>query len=202
VSESLDGGWESSKLFMKTGLALIVVGHINFILGAIVHGSILRHLSQPKHGVATEYFSSNILAAASGILSICCGISAIVLSRNLNRKSLRWTLLVMSVASTLLSTACVLSLIAVIIMTVSNKGHTLLAACNFTTAEVRFAHKCPFDPTRIYDTALTLWIPSAFLAVVESVFTVRCFLFSVSLLNLQVLKKKHPRKRVSLARVQ
>lgn len=53
---------------MTQGLTLIVVGHVNFILGAIVHGSVLRHISKPRGRISTEYTVSNIIAVTSGLL--------------------------------------------------------------------------------------------------------------------------------------
>lgn len=53
---------------MTKGLTLIVVGHVNFILGAIVHGSVLRHISKPSGQISTEYTVSNIIAVSSGLL--------------------------------------------------------------------------------------------------------------------------------------
>lgn len=64
---------------MTKGLTLIVVGHVNFILGAIVHGSVLRHISKPSGKISTEYTVSNIIAVTSGLLVcvimrcfVCC----------------------------------------------------------------------------------------------------------------------------------
>lgn len=53
---------------MKTGLTLILIGHINFILGAIVHGSVLRHISKPSQHISTEYTVANIISVTSGLL--------------------------------------------------------------------------------------------------------------------------------------
>ena len=53
---------------MKKGLTLILVGHINFILGAIVHGNVLRHISQPSEHITTEYTMANIISVTSGLL--------------------------------------------------------------------------------------------------------------------------------------
>lgn len=53
---------------MRAGLTLILVGHINFILGAIVHGSVLRHISNPSDHVTTEYTLGNIISVTSGLL--------------------------------------------------------------------------------------------------------------------------------------
>lgn len=53
---------------MKAGLTLILVGHINFILGAIVHGSVLRHISNPTNHITTEYTLANIISVTSGLL--------------------------------------------------------------------------------------------------------------------------------------
>lgn len=56
------------RRLMKKGLTLILVGHINFILGAIVHGNVLRHISKPNQHITTEYTAANIISVTSGLL--------------------------------------------------------------------------------------------------------------------------------------
>lgn len=56
------------RRLMKKGITLILVGHINFILGAIVHGSVLRHISKPSQHITTEYTVANIISVTSGLL--------------------------------------------------------------------------------------------------------------------------------------
>ena len=56
------------RRLMKKGLTLILVGHINFILGAIVHGNVLRHISKPNQHITTEYTVANIISVTSGLL--------------------------------------------------------------------------------------------------------------------------------------
>ncbi|XP_032901071.1 keratinocyte-associated protein 3-like isoform X2 [Amblyraja radiata] len=80
------------KQLMKIGIALIITGHLNFVLGAIVHGTVLRHLTLPGNGVVAEYSVTTIFAAISGILTICTGIAVIVLSGNMPRTFLDTTL--------------------------------------------------------------------------------------------------------------
>ena len=53
---------------MENGLILILVGHVNFILGAIVHGNVLRHISKPSLHITTEYTMANIISVTSGLL--------------------------------------------------------------------------------------------------------------------------------------
>lgn len=62
-----DGDRGPRKL-MRAGLSLIIIGHINFILGAIVHGSVLRHISKPRARITTEYTTDNIFSVTSGLL--------------------------------------------------------------------------------------------------------------------------------------
>lgn len=76
------------KVLMKQGLALIVIGHLNFIVGAIVHGLVLRHVIKLEDSLSLQYSVTNITAVASAILSISCGIVAIVLSQYLANISL------------------------------------------------------------------------------------------------------------------
>lgn len=64
----LSDGDRGPRKLMRAGLTLILVGHINFILGAIVHGSVLRHISNPSYRISTEYTIDNIFSVTSGLL--------------------------------------------------------------------------------------------------------------------------------------
>ncbi|MEE6525559.1 hypothetical protein FKM82_025631 [Ascaphus truei] len=139
---------------MKLGLALIVIGHLNFIVGAIVHGLVLRHVARLQDTVSLQYSVANITAVVSAILSISCGIAAIVLSRYLARVPLRLAVLILSIINAVLSLACTVGLAVSVIITVANAGRTLLSTCTFTHLElIQISHECPFDPTRIYVSA-------------------------------------------------
>lgn len=56
------------KLLMKTGLILIVIGHLNFITSALVHGTVLRHIANPTDAISLQYAISNIISVISAIL--------------------------------------------------------------------------------------------------------------------------------------
>ncbi|XP_018413892.1 PREDICTED: keratinocyte-associated protein 3 [Nanorana parkeri] len=167
------------RQLMRTGIALIFVGHVNFILGAIVHGTVLRHVANPEKKVSPEYFTANIISVVSGLLSIMTGICAILTSRNLARTKLHWALLVISLLNALLSAACFVGLVLSISLTIANGGKNLVSGCNATvlpadTRSVIMSNECPFDTTRIYDTTLALWLPSMFLSAVEAALSTRC----------------------------
>uniref|UniRef100_A0A8D0GZF3 Keratinocyte associated protein 3 n=1 Tax=Sphenodon punctatus TaxID=8508 RepID=A0A8D0GZF3_SPHPU len=171
---------------MRTGIALIVLGHVNFVLGAIVHGSVLRHVARPKGAVTSEYTVANVISVVSGLLSITTGILAILASRNLLHGSiLHWALFCVSLLNSLLSAACSLGLALAMSLTISNRGRLLLTGCNSSAlpanAQVSLVADCPFDTTRIYDTALALWLPSMVMAAVEAALSVRCCLVSLIL---------------------
>lgn len=53
---------------MKMGLSMVLVGHINFLLGALVHGVVLRHINLHKQARAMEYAVSNVFAITSGLM--------------------------------------------------------------------------------------------------------------------------------------
>ncbi|KAI1241383.1 hypothetical protein IHE44_0009869 [Lamprotornis superbus] len=100
---------------MRTGLGLIVLGHGSLVLGAIVHGSVLRHVAGARRAVTPEYAAANVVSVCSGLLSIAAGIVAILVSHNLSRAALsrscscrlqHWALLSVSLLNCLLSTAC------------------------------------------------------------------------------------------------
>ncbi|XP_075772398.1 keratinocyte-associated protein 3 isoform X2 [Pelodiscus sinensis] len=144
---------------MRTGITLITLGHLNFILGAIVHGSVLRHVANPERTVTSEYTTANIISVGSGLL--------------------HWALLCVSLLNCLLSAACSLGLALAISLTVASRGHRLILGCNSSAlpADARAAiatNDCPFDTTRLYDTALALWFPSMVMAAGEAALSGRC----------------------------
>lgn len=53
---------------MKMGLGAIMVGHVNFLLGALVHGVVLRHINQHRQARAMLYSISNVGALTSGMV--------------------------------------------------------------------------------------------------------------------------------------
>ncbi|XP_046519424.1 transmembrane protein 54 isoform X2 [Equus quagga] len=71
------------KVLMKTGLVLVVLGHVSFIAAALLHGTVLRYVAAPRDAVALQYCVVNILSVTSAIVVITSGIVAIVLSRYL-----------------------------------------------------------------------------------------------------------------------
>ncbi|XP_022064448.1 keratinocyte-associated protein 3 [Acanthochromis polyacanthus] len=179
---------KAPRRLMQKGLVLILVGHINFILGAIVHGSVLRHISKPTQHISTEYTVSNIISVTSGLLSIVSGIIAIVVSRNLHELKLQIGLMITSFLNALLSAACCTGLLLAISITVANDGESLMLGCNDTEVPINarspVSARCPFDTTRIYDTTLALWIPSAVLAATEAGLSVWCFIVGLALRGL------------------
>ncbi|XP_067223601.1 keratinocyte-associated protein 3 isoform X1 [Chanodichthys erythropterus] len=185
---------------MKKGLTLIVIGHVNFILSAIVHGSVLRHVSKPSNEISTEYTASNIISVTSGLLSIASGIVAILVSRNITNLKLHIGLLVSSFLNALLSLACLVGLIMAISLTISSDGSHLMKGCNSTNmpanARSPVIVNCPFDATRIYvslstrihlktttkvDTTLALWFTCGVLSALEAGLSVWCFIVGLQL---------------------
>nr|XP_033481785.1 keratinocyte-associated protein 3 isoform X2 [Epinephelus lanceolatus] len=156
------------RRLMKKGLTLILVGHINFILGAIVHGNVLRHISKPSQHITTEYTVANIISVTSGLLQI--------------------GLLIASFLNALLSAACCTGLLFAISVTIAHNGEGLMLGCNDTEVPINarspVSARCPFDTTRIYDTTLAMWIPCAFLAAVEAGVSVWCFIVGLALRGL------------------
>ncbi|XP_034536606.1 keratinocyte-associated protein 3 [Notolabrus celidotus] len=185
---------------MKKGLTLIMVGHINFILSAIVHGSILRHISKPNQHITTEYTAANIISVTSGLLSIATGIIAIVMSRNLHVIKLQIGLLVASILNALLSAACCTGLLLAISITVAQDGQGLMKGCNETEVPINarspVSARCPFDTTRIYDTTLALWIPCAALAAFEVGLSVWCFMVGLALRGVEPCRKSYIKEQL------
>ena len=59
---------EEPKALMKMGLSMLLIGHVNFLLGALVHGVVLRHINLHKQARAMEYAISNVVALTSGLV--------------------------------------------------------------------------------------------------------------------------------------
>ncbi|XP_023582793.1 transmembrane protein 54 isoform X3 [Trichechus manatus latirostris] len=154
------------KVLMKTGLVLVVLGHVSFVAAALLHGTVLRYVAPPHDAVALQYCVVNIFSVTSAIV--------------------RWTVFGSSVACALLSLTCALGLLASMAVTLATQGRSLLAACTFGSPELlALAPDCPFDPTRVYSSSLCLWGIALVFCVAESVFAVRCAQFTHHLLELR-----------------
>ncbi|POI24027.1 hypothetical protein CIB84_012224 [Bambusicola thoracicus] len=198
---------------MRAGLGLIVLGHCNLVLGAIVHGSVLRHVAGAKGAVTPEYAVANVVSVVSGLLSITVGIVAILVSRNLTRAALsrshtlslrwqHWALLSISLLNCLLSTACSMGLALAIALTIHSRGMRLVTGCSSPAlpADARAAiatNDCPFNTTRIYDTALALWFPSMLLAATEAVLSGRCSLAALVLQGIGPCARSYSKDQVA-----
>ncbi|XP_021056027.1 transmembrane protein 54 isoform X3 [Mus pahari] len=157
---------EFRKVLMKTGLVLVVLGHVSFIAAAVLHGTMLRFVATTSDAVVLQYCVVDILSVTSAIV--------------------RWTVFSLSVACALLSLTCALGLLASIAVTFATKGRALLAACTFENPELpTLAPDCPFDPTRIYSSSLCLWAISLIFCLAESMSAVRCAQLMHGLLELR-----------------
>ncbi|KAI5615907.1 transmembrane protein 54b [Silurus asotus] len=164
------------------GLCMVLVGHLNFLLAALVHGTVLRHISLNTQTL--EYAISNILALAAGLVGILIGVLTIVLSRNENRV-LTWGVCMLSAVGGVLAAASVVGLLVALVWTLINGTKGLLLHCNLPDDMSYFSitFECPFDPTRIYGTTLVLWVPLIVMSVVEMVISGRCCAAAVSFIR-------------------
>ncbi|XP_058159939.1 transmembrane protein 54 isoform X2 [Dasypus novemcinctus] len=179
------------KVLMKTGLVLVVLGHVSFIAAALLHGTVLRYVAAPHDAVALQYCVVNILSVTSAILVITSGIAATLLSRYLSSIPLRWAVFSLSTACALLSLTCALGLLASIAVTFATEGRALLAACTFGSPELLvLTPDCPFDPTRIYSSSLCLWGISMAFCMAESLYAVRSAQLAHQLLELRPWRGK------------
>lgn len=190
---------------MKMGLGLVLVGHVNFLLGALVHGAVLRHINVHAQARTMVYAIANVIAIVAGLLGIVSGITAIVLSKNKKNKILKWMLLIFSLLAGLLALASSLGLSVSVVKAILHKGRSLLTHCNVIPDPVvgssSITYECPFDPTRIYGTTIILWVPLILMSIVELVFSVRCFAACASFLYLCPCRRRPIRaKRVRIQR--
>ncbi|NXQ86019.1 TMM54 protein, partial [Nyctibius grandis] len=180
----LDAG-SHQRILMKTGLILLIIGHLNFIIGAFVHGTVLRFVVDPRDAISLQYTIANAASVTAALLAISCGMAALMLSRYLAPAPLGWGVLALSASSSLACLACLLGLAVSIGLTLGSQGRVLLAPC--AIADVALApvsRECPFDPTRVYSSTLSLWAISLLLDSMEIVFGVRCLLLTLDLLRL------------------
>ncbi|XP_068603677.1 transmembrane protein 54-like, partial [Brachionichthys hirsutus] len=177
---------EDPAVLMKMGLSMVVIGHVNFLLGALVHGVVLRHINLHKQARAREYAISNVVALTSGLVGVVVGILAIVLSKNKKRKSLTWALFAFALAAALMAAASAIGLFVSVVRATIHGGRSLLTHCRFPDAigYSSITNECPFDPTRIYSTTLILWVPLIVTCVIQMVFCARCFAVCISFLGL------------------
>ncbi|CAG5866302.1 unnamed protein product [Menidia menidia] len=197
---------KDNKALMKMGLALVLVGHVNFLLGALVLGAVLRHINVDSTARSMVYGISNVISIVAGLVGIICGIMAIVLSKNKKSKILKWVLLVLSLLAGLLGVASAVGLIVSLVGAIIHKGSILLTHCNksnITITSSSITTECPFDPTRVYTTTIILWVLLITMSIVELVFAFRCFAVSASFLYLCPCRKKPLRaKRVRIQRAE
>ncbi|XP_019115334.1 keratinocyte-associated protein 3 isoform X2 [Larimichthys crocea] len=143
---------EEPIALMKMGLSMVLIGHVNFLLGALVHGVVLRHINLHKQARAMEYAISNVVALTSGLVGIVVGILAIVLSKNKKSKGLTWSLFTVSLTAALMAAASAIGLSVSVVRAIIHGGRSLLTHCRFPDAigYSSVTNECPFDPTRIY----------------------------------------------------
>ncbi|XP_041664086.1 transmembrane protein 54b [Cheilinus undulatus] len=192
---------EDPKALMKMGLSMVLIGHVNFLLGALVHGVVLRHINLHKQARAMEYAISNVVALTSGLVGIVVGILAIVLSKNKKSRSLTWSLFTVSLAAALMAAASAIGLTVSVVRAIVHGGRSLLTHCRFPDAigYSSITNECPFDPTRIYGTTLVLWVPLIVTCVIQMVFCSRSFSACVSFLGLPCCYRRRKMKDISRA---
>ncbi|XP_061671693.1 transmembrane protein 54-like isoform X2 [Syngnathoides biaculeatus] len=188
---------------MKMGLSMVLVGHVNFLLGALVHGVVLRHINLHKQARAMEYAISNVVALTSGLVGIVVGILGIVLSKNKKSRGLTWSLFSVSLASSLLAAASAIGLLVSVVRAIMHGGRSLLTHCRFPDAigYSSITNECPFDPTRIYSTTLILWVPLIVTCGLQLIFSARLFSVCVSFLGLACRpRRRRPREARAVIR--
>ncbi|NXW60222.1 TMM54 protein, partial [Eurystomus gularis] len=173
------------RVLMKTGLILLIIGHLNFITGALVHGTVLRFVVDPQDAISLQYAIANTASIISALLTISCGIAALMLSRYLGPSTLKWAVFALSTSSSLGCLSCLLGMAVSIGLTLGSQGRALLAPCTLTNVALApVSRECPFDPTRVYSSTLCLWAISLLLDSMEIVFSIRCLLLTIDLLHL------------------
>ncbi|XP_074970623.1 transmembrane protein 54 isoform X3 [Phalacrocorax aristotelis] len=167
------------RVLMKTGLILLIIGHLNFITGAFVHGTVLRFVVNPRDAISLQYAVTNAASIISALL--------------------KWAVFALSASSSLGCLSCLLGLAVSIGLTLGSQGRVLLAPCTFANVALTpVSRECPFDPTRVYSSTLSLWVISLLLYSMEMIFSIRCFLLTIDLLHLGCCCCGVYRRKVSL----
>ncbi|NXJ47969.1 TMM54 protein, partial [Spizaetus tyrannus] len=201
VSGHLDPS-SHQRVLMKTGLILIIIGHLNFITGALVHGTVLRFVVDPRDAISLQYAVANAASVISALLvpartaatSPLSGSPRCLFSPLLQK----WAVFALSASSSLGCLSCLLGLAVSIGLTLGSQGRALLAPC--TIADVALApvsRECPFDPTRVYSSTLSLWAISLLLDLMEIIFGIRCLLLTLDLLRLRCCCGRAHRRKVT-----
>ncbi|XP_009985800.1 PREDICTED: transmembrane protein 54-like, partial [Tauraco erythrolophus] len=94
---------------------------------------------------------------------------------------------------------CRRALAASIGLTLGSQGRVLLAPCTVTDVALSpVSRECPFDPTRVYSSTLSLWAISLLLHSMEIIFGTHCLLLIIDLLHLGRCCRGPHRGKVSL----
>ncbi|XP_076213490.1 transmembrane protein 54 isoform X3 [Aptenodytes patagonicus] len=166
------------RVLMKTGLILLIIGHLNFITGALVHGTVLRFVVDPRDAISLQYAIANAASVISALL--------------------KWAVFTLSASSSLGCLSCLLGLAVSIGLTLGSQGRVLLAPCTFANVALApVSRECPFDPTRVYSSTLTLWAISLLLDSMEIVFSIRCLLLTIDLLHIGCCCRRAHRREVT-----
>uniref|UniRef100_A0A3B5KWM9 Transmembrane protein 54b n=1 Tax=Xiphophorus couchianus TaxID=32473 RepID=A0A3B5KWM9_9TELE len=149
---------EEPPALMKMGLSLILVGHVNFLLGAVVHGIVLQQINLHEKVRGMGYAISNVVTLFSGMLGVIVGILAIILSKNKKSKPLTWSLFSISLVSSFMAGGSTIGLFVSLVKTIVNGRRVLLTHCRFPNVigYSSITNECPFDLTRVYVSVCTI----------------------------------------------
>ncbi|XP_075578296.1 transmembrane protein 54 [Pelecanus crispus] len=187
------------RVLMKTGLILLIIGHLNFLAGTLVHGTVLRFVVDPRDAISLQHAIANAASVISALLTISRGTAALMLSRRFSPLLQRRAVFALSASSSLGCLSCLPGLAVSIGLTLGSWGWVLLAPCTFANVALTpVSRKCPFDPTRVYSSMLSLWAISLLLNLMEIVFSIHCLVLTIDLLRPAHCCCRVHRRKVSL----
>uniref|UniRef100_A0A8C3UMZ0 Transmembrane protein 54 n=1 Tax=Catharus ustulatus TaxID=91951 RepID=A0A8C3UMZ0_CATUS len=133
-------------VLMKTGLILLIVGHLSFITGALLHGTVLRFVLTARDATSLHYGVTNSASVIAALLVPTQGAAALPWSLH-SPHTPAWG----PSCSSVCCLCCLLGLLVAIGLTLGNQGRVLLAPCSIASIALGPASReCPFDPTRVY----------------------------------------------------
>ncbi|XP_009875655.1 PREDICTED: transmembrane protein 54, partial [Apaloderma vittatum] len=143
------------RVLMKTGLILLIIGHLSFITGALVHGTVLRFVVDPGDAISLQYAVANTGSVISALLTISCGVAGLISPRSLFSSLLqKWVVFALGASSSLGCLSCLLGLAVSIGLTLGSHGRALLAPCAVTDVTLTpVSHECPFDPSPLFSSS-------------------------------------------------
>nr|XP_041576773.1 transmembrane protein 54 [Taeniopygia guttata] len=173
------------NVLMKTGLILLIVGHLNFITGALVHGTVLRFVVTARDATSLHYGVTNSASVIAALLRLLGLLVAIGLTLGTQGRVLLAPCSISDTALAPVSHQCPFDPTRVYV-SVPQAGWGCAGGAG---ADV---------PAVSQSSTLSLWAVSVLLEAMGTFFSLRCLLLTLELLRLGRCCRGVLRVKVSL----